>query len=87
MKEIAEGRVYTGEEAKKIGLVDTFGNLSDAIEKAGRLGGIKGRIKTVFPERKGFSLLSLLLGTDIGKNLESLTLPYPEPAFLPPWFR
>jgi protease-4 len=86
VRALADGRVFTGEEAKKLGLVDELGNFNDAVERAGRLGGIKGRIKTVYPEKRGLSLLSLLLGTDIGKNLESLTLPYPEPAFLPPWF-
>jgi protease-4 len=86
VRALADGRVFTGEEAKKLGLVDALGNFNDAVERAGRLGGIKGRIKTVYPEKRGFSLLSLLLGSDISKNLESLTLPYPEPAFLPPWF-
>jgi protease-4 len=86
VRALADGRVFTGEEAKKLGLVDSLGNFNDAVERAGRLGGIKGKIQTVYPEKKGFSLLNLLLGTDIGKNLEFLTIPYPEPAFLPPWF-
>lgn len=87
MKELAEGRVYTGEEAKKAGLVDEFGNLQDAIEKAGRLGGIKGRVEAVYPEKDSFSLLRLLLGQDTEESLTNLSLPYPEPAFLPPWFK
>lgn len=86
VRKLADGRVFTGEQAKKLGLVDALGNFNDAVEKAGRLGGIKGRIETVFPEKKGFSLLNLLLGQDISKNLEALTLAYPEPAFLPPGF-
>jgi protease-4 len=86
VRKLADGRVFTGEQAKKLGLVDALGNFNDAVEKAGRLGGIKGPIETVFPEKKGFSLLNLLLGQDISKNLEALTLPYPEPAFLPPGF-
>jgi len=86
VRALADGRVFTGQDAKKLGLVDTLGNFNDAIEQAGRLGGIKGKIKTVYPEKKGFSLLSLLLGQNISKNLEALTLPYPEPAFLPPGF-
>jgi len=57
------------------------------VEMAGRLGGIKGKIETVYPEKKGFSLLTLLLGQKAQENLQHLTLPYPEPAFLPPWFR
>jgi protease-4 len=87
LKTLAEGRIYTGEEAKQAGLVDEFGNLPDAIERAGRLGGIKGKVKAVYPEKEGFSLLRLILGQEAGETLSHLALPYPEPAFLPPWFR
>jgi protease-4 len=88
LKTLAEGKIYSGEEAKKIGLVDAFGNLPDAIEKAGRLGGIKGKVQAVYPEKEGFSLLRLLLGQETQDTLSrQLALPYPEPAFLPPWFR
>jgi len=87
VRSLADGRVFTGEEAKKLGLVDALGNFNDAVEMAGRLGGIKGKIETVYPEKKGFSLLTLLLGQKAQENLQHLTLPYPEPAFLPPWFR
>ena len=87
LKTLAEGRIYTGEEAKQAGLVDEFGNLPDAIERAGRLGGIKGKVKAVYPEKEGFSLLRLILGQEAEETLSQLALPYPEPAFLPPWFR
>ena len=87
MKTLAEGRVYTGDEAKQAGLVDEFGNLPDAIERAGRLGGIKGKVKAVYPEKESYSLLRLLLGQEAEESLTQLSLPYPEPAFLPAWFR
>jgi protease-4 len=87
LKTLAEGKVYTGEEAKQIGLVDDFGNLPDAIDKAGRLGGIKGKVEAVYPEKEGFSLLRFLLGQDTEDTLSHLGLSYPEPAFLPAWFR
>jgi protease IV len=88
LRGLAEGRIYTGEEAKQVGLVDEFGNLPDAIEKAGRLGGIKGKVEAAYPEKDGFSLLRLLLGQDTEDTLSRvMALPYPEPAFLPPWFR
>ena len=87
LKTLAEGRIYTGEEAKQAGLVDEFGNLPDAIERAGRLGGIKGKVKAVYPEKEGFSLLRLILGQEAGETLSQLALPYPEPAFLPSWFK
>jgi protease IV len=87
LKSLAEGKIYTGEEAKKIGLVDGFGNLPDAITKAGRLGGIKGKVKAVYPEKES-TLLRLILGQDAQETLSQIkALPYPEPAFLPSWFR
>ncbi len=87
LKALAEGKVYTGQEAKEIGLVDAFGNLPDAIEKAGRLGGIKGKVEAVYPQKER-SLLRLLLDEDAEESLTNLmALPYPEPAFLPPWFK
>ena len=78
MKSLAEGKVYTGEEAKQVGLVDEFGNVQDAIEKAGRLGGIKGKVEAVYPPKEGFSLLRLLMGEEGEQSLSNLVgLRYP----------
>ena len=41
VKVIAEGRVWTGEQALKIGLVDQLGNLNDAIAEASKLAKVK----------------------------------------------
>ena len=35
---VAQGRVWSGKEAKRLGLVDKFGNLQDAIAEAAKLG-------------------------------------------------
>ena len=40
---LADGRVYTGEQAKKNGLIDELGGLHEAIEAAGKLAMIKGK--------------------------------------------
>jgi len=37
---ISDGRVFTGEQAKKIGLVDELGGLEDAVSLAGKLAGL-----------------------------------------------
>ncbi|HZE22068.1 MAG TPA: signal peptide peptidase SppA [Desulfobaccales bacterium] len=87
LKTLAEGKIYSGEEAKQVGLVDAFGNLQDAIQKAGRMAGVKGKIKAVYPKKEGFSLLRLVFGEESQKSLGQLVLPYPEPAFLPTWYR
>ncbi|MDP3736363.1 MAG: signal peptide peptidase SppA [Hyphomonadaceae bacterium] len=41
VREIAKGRVWSGEEAQKLGLVDQTGDLIDAIDKAKVLAGFK----------------------------------------------
>lgn len=51
--EIADGRVYTGRQAKELGLIDELGGLTQAISVAGELAGIKGEPKVVYP-KKGF---------------------------------
>ncbi|WP_440947015.1 signal peptide peptidase SppA [Methanosarcina sp. T3] len=66
VKELADGRIYTGMKAKEIGLVDDFGNLYDAIDKAAELGGIQGEPRVVYMNR--VSLSSLLLGSDSGTS-------------------
>ncbi len=51
LKNIADGRVFTGREAKELGLVDEIGSIDDAIEGAAEMAGIKGR-PFVIAERK-----------------------------------
>jgi protease-4 len=57
---VADGRIFTGEQAQKLGLVDRMGNLQDAIEIAAQMGGIVGKPSVIYPRRK-FSLWDLLL--------------------------
>jgi len=41
VREIADGRVYSGEQAKELGLVDSFGGLDEAIEASRDLAGVE----------------------------------------------
>ena len=87
LRPLAEGKIYTGEEARQVGRVDVFGNLEDAIEKAGRLGGIRGKVEAAYPPKES-TLLRYLVGEDTEDTLTNLTaFTYPQPAFLPPWFK
>lgn len=70
VKALADGRIYTGFRAKELGLVDNFGNLYDAIDKAAELGGIVGEPKVVYMNRA--SLSKLLLGSDSGESSEEV---------------
>ena len=49
---IAQGRVWTGSDAIKIGLVDTIGGLNDAIQEAARLAKITSYTTQNYPEYK-----------------------------------
>jgi len=59
---IADGRIFTGEQALRAGLVDETGNLEDAIKVAGKLAGIKGE-PVVVSKKEKLSLINLLRGT------------------------
>jgi protease IV len=62
VRKLADGRVYTGQEAKEDGLVDELGTMQDAIDYAAKTAGIRGEPKILSPAKKRFSMLDLLLG-------------------------
>jgi protease-4 len=43
---LADGRIYTGEQAKQNGLIDELGGMSEALAEAGKRAGIKGKPET-----------------------------------------
>lgn len=45
--ELADGRIFTGNQARDLGLVDVIGNFEDAIQIAAEMGGIEGKPKTI----------------------------------------
>ena len=51
---IAQGRVWTGADAIKVGLVDRIGNLDDAIASAAKMAKLKSYSIKSYPERKSF---------------------------------
>jgi len=61
VKKIADGRVFTGEQALKVGLVDELGNLEDAVKTAAKLSGIKGE-PVVVTKKERFSFIDILRG-------------------------
>jgi protease IV len=54
VRKLADGRVYSGAQAKDLGLVDQFGTLEDAIEIAAKQAGVKGGPAVYYsrPERE-----------------------------------
>jgi protease IV len=93
VRNLATGQLYTGTEAKRLGLVDELGGLETAIDLAGELAGIEVAIVEYY-QPPGLSLWSLLgfasairtkiLGLSAQDTilLEILSHSYPQPRFL-----
>ena len=68
IKAIAEGRVWTGEDALKIGLVDEIGGLKDAIRIAAKKAKLSSYEVNDYPVKEDFAAK---LMKDFGKDIES----------------
>lgn len=93
VRKLADGRIYTGRQAQKLGLVDEMGTMEDAVNAAARLAGISGKPnirdygntglwETIFGS-EGRSLFDVLLSRVLrGSSQETLWLnPGPSPQF------
>jgi len=73
---VADGRIFSGAQAKAAGLVDELGTLQDAIDDVARQAKIKGKANVVYPERNKHKLWQTLLqdagGEDEGAEQSSL---------------
>jgi protease-4 len=66
---IADGRVFTGRQAKKLKLVDELGGFEAAVAAAGKLAGVSGEPSLEYPRRERRLLQSLMGGEE---EVESL---------------
>jgi protease-4 len=73
VRTIADGRIFSGQRAQKLGLLDSLGNMEDAIALAAKLGGIKGEPSVVYGEKKKFSALEYILGSKLAGALDRIT--------------
>jgi protease-4 len=78
VREIADGRVFSGRRAKELGLVDYLGDMSAAAKLAGKLAGREGKYDLVYPSKKRNSVLDYLMedaassiSNSLKKKLES----------------
>ena len=83
VQEVADGRIFTGEQAMELGLVDELGNLKDAIDAAAKMAAIKGEPKVVYPEKEKKSVFDYLFDRITEKVANSLQ-PYMGLLLLPP---
>lgn len=59
IRKLSDGRIFTGLQAKTMGLVDMIGNLQDAIQEAATIAGIKGE-PNIVSSKEDFSIIELL---------------------------
>ena len=62
VRELADGRIYSGSQAKGLGLIDTLGTYNDAIDYAVELANKTGEPTIIKSRRRKPSLLELLFG-------------------------
>jgi len=63
VRKIADGRVFSGRQAKERGLVDGLGGFQDAVVLAGRLSGMEGKPEIIHGTKKKRGFLSYLSGS------------------------
>jgi protease-4 len=85
VKKLSDGRVYTGTQAKELGLVDGIGTFYDTVDDMKKDLGIKGKPVLVFGKRP-FSLLKWLISSateTIIKHYNAAPVYYNNYRFMP----
>jgi protease IV len=75
VEKIADGRIFTGEQARDLGLVDELGSFEDAVELTKKMVNLSGEVKLIFPEKKRLSVWELIFSAWMGEIKQSLELP------------
>ena len=85
VQRLADGRVYTGQEARDLGLVDDLGGMYDAIDIAAKLGNVSGKPDVTFVNDP--SLYQILFGSEASNNnmtmLQTSAEGYYQPYYSP----
>jgi protease-4 len=71
---ISDGRIFTGQQALELNLVDEIGTISDAISLAGTMGGIKGPPNVIYYPKKKKSLIDFIFSKIESHGLSSVPL-------------
>jgi protease IV len=80
LKPLADGRIFTGVQAQKVGLADSLGNYADALDKAAELAKIKGEPR-VRPYGKGNGVLQQILSESLSTSLRQWLPGYQQVQF------
>lgn len=72
VRKLADGRIFSGAQAKALGLVDQLGNMQDAINLGAELAGIEGKPQVVYTEKRVLGFWSSFLGNYAGRYYSEL---------------
>lgn len=61
VREVADGRIFSGSQALKLGLVDKLGNFQDAVDLAKTMARIEGEVTLVYPKKSKPSVWDFIL--------------------------
>jgi len=70
VRELADGRIYSGEQAMAIGLVDSLGNMDDAIDLVAKRAGIEGVPQVIYARAREKNWWKELLFSLFSEQLE-----------------
>jgi protease-4 len=77
VQKLADGRIFTGSQAKELGLVDQLGGLQEAVALAAKLAGIKGKPRVVYYRNAGLLKIFSDLTARIALSQLPATFPLP----------
>lgn len=70
--EIADGRIFSGQQARDLGLIDLLGNFQDAVSLTAKMVGIKGEPAIIYSEKKRPSILDFFVQETISRFVDEL---------------
>ncbi|QJA06891.1 signal peptide peptidase SppA [Thermosulfurimonas marina] len=76
VRRIADGRIFTGRQARALGLIDDFGNLARAVEVAAKMAGLSGPPRVIYGRPEQGLLRRLLEGRVEGRLLGLWAAPW-----------
>jgi protease-4 len=75
VRNLADGRIFTGRQAQQFGLVDELGSLEAAIRYSGELAGIDGDPDVVYPPGPKPRLIDFIIEESIARIQSALQKP------------
>jgi protease-4 len=70
--EIADGRIFSGQQARDLGLIDSLGNFQDAVALTAQMAGIRGEPAIVYAEKKRPSILDFFVQETVSQVFDEL---------------